>query len=145
MNPIIHPSDTPPNGDFARYVERLTGANAVPGKREDLFQSRHDAPASESFAECSGTPSVQARPQPLTGVNFLQHAKWVVVAWIATQALAKLLPGAGFLFIPVLLGYAAWVIFKLNLNSSADLKKRWCELAKKAVEEAKKAQHSHKK
>lgn len=131
------PSNTPPNGDFAHYIERLTGANAGQDKREDFYQSGDDAPA--------GTPSAHGVPKPVTGMNFLKHAKWVAVAWIATQVLAKLVPGAGFFFIPLLIAYAVWVVFKLNLNSSGDLRKRLRELALKAIEDAKKSQHSPKK
>lgn len=139
------PSNTPPNGDFARYIERLTGANAGQDKREDFFQSGDDAQAGEPFVQGSGTPSAHGVPKPVAGMNFLKHAKWVAVAWIATQVLAKLVPGAGFFFIPLLIAYAVWVVFKLNLNSSGDLRKHLRELALNAIEDVKKSQHSPKK
>lgn len=149
---MIHPSDTPPDGDFASYVERLTGANAAAGAREDLLKHQAPKDASSSspsqppsrFSAGSGTPSVK-EAAPLAGISILTHIKWVVGLWIATQALARLVPGAGFLFLPALLGYAAWVIFKVNRNSSGALVQRLRELAREAAEEAQKNQQSRKK
>jgi hypothetical protein len=146
-----HPSDTPPDGDFASYVERLTGANAAAGAREDLLKPRAGASADPSdashsrFSASSGTPSVKAALAPLAKTSFLTHVKWVVALWIATQALSSVVPGAGFLFLPALLVYGAWVIFQLNRNSSGALVQRLRELARQAAEEAQKNQQPKQK
>lgn len=147
---MIHPSDTPPDGDFASYVERLTGANAAASVREDLLrpQSPKSAAAQSSssrFSASSGTPSVKLGVAPLAGMSLLTHIKWVVGLWIVTQALASYVPGTGFLFFPALLAYAAWVIFKVNRNSSGALVRRLRELAQQAAEEAKKNQQTRQK
>jgi hypothetical protein len=148
---MIHPSDTPPDGDFASYVERLTGDNASAGAREDLLKhqaSKDVSPLSQSpsrFSASSGTPAVKATAAPLAGMSILTHIKWVVGLWIGTQALAAFVPGAGFLFLPALLAYAAWVIFTVNRDSSGALMQRLRELARQAAEEAQKNQQSRKK
>ena len=140
-----HPSDTPPDGDFASYVERLTGANAAAGAREDLLKPQQGVSANPRFSASSGTPSVKEALAPLAGVSFLTHVKWVVALWIATQALSRVVPGAGFLFLPALLAYGAWVVFKANRNSSGALVQRLRELARQAAEEAQKNQQPRKK
>jgi hypothetical protein len=55
------------------------------------------------------------------------------------------MPGAGFLFLPALLVYGAWVFFKINRNSSGALVQRLRELARQAAEEAQKNQQPRKK
>ena len=67
---MIHPSDTPTDGDFARYVEHLTCNNAVAGAREDLLKPK---PTTTPFAASSGTPSVKAVLEPLAGMSFLMQ------------------------------------------------------------------------
>jgi len=136
---MTQPSDTPPDGDFVAYIERLTGANAADGPREDLLKPRASAPAGTPFAASTGMPSVKTLPDAVASLSFLGHLKWLVVAWFATQALARWVPGAGFLFIPGLLAYVGWVIFKINRHSSGALLNRARALALQAVEEAKKS------
>lgn len=78
-------SDTPPDGDFASYVERLTASNAALGARENMFQPKADHQASAPPVE-SPAPVALA---PFAGITFFTHLKWVVAAWIGTQLLAK--------------------------------------------------------
>ena len=59
--------------------------------------------------------------------------------------LASFVPGTGFLFIPVLALYAAWVIFTLKRKPPGVFLKELRELATRAAEEAKKAQSSQQK
>lgn len=138
---MMHASDTPPDGDFARYVERLTGSTAVPAAREDLFMPKDAGPGSTSFAASSGQPSARAA---LDGMSFWTHVKWAVALWIATQALAKLVPVASQLFIPALMVYAVWVIFRVSraavsarIPNANPLVERLSELARRAAEKAK--------
>lgn len=143
------PSNTPPDGDFASYVERLTNANAAAGAREDLLKPQEKtalrAPSPASIATPAAKPAPAAASGAAAGAAFFTHVKWVVVLWIATQALSSVLPGAGFLFIPALFAYGAWAIFQANRQSSGALVQRLRELARQAAEEAQKNQPPKKK
>lgn len=136
------PSNTPPDGDFVAYVERLTHANAHASAeaREDRLKPQEKAaPRAPSPANIAA-PS--AKPVPIAA--FATHVKWVVILWIATQVLSEVVPGTGFLFLPALLVYGAWAVFQANRRSSGALLQRLRELAQQAAEEAQKAQKAQK-
>jgi hypothetical protein len=152
---MMHASNTPPDGDFVRYVERLTGCTAVAAVREDLFVPKDAGPGSTSFAADSGQASARAMQtlqEPLHGLSFWTHVKWVVALWIATLALAKLVPAASQLFIPALMVYAVWVIFRVSRHAAisggkpvanplaAPLVERLSEMAQRAAKKAKTTQ-----
>ena len=146
------PSNTPPDGDFVRYVERLTNAGAhanaqaPAGLREDSRLKPQEktslrAPSSPGAT----TPSAKPASSVAAGAAFLTHVKWVVILWVATQALSAVVPGAGFLFLPALLIYGVWAIVQANRQSSGELFQRLREMAQQAAEEAQKNQPPKKK
>lgn len=140
------PSNTPPDGDFVAYVERLTHANApAPAEaREDRLKPQDKtAPRTPSPANIA-TPSDKPAPVAATVAAFATHVKWVVILWIATQVLSEVVPGTGFLFLPALLVYGAWAVFQANRRSSGALLQRLREMARQAAEEAQKAQKAQK-
>ena len=133
------PSNTPPDGDFVAYVERLTHANAhasAEAREDRLKPGEKTAPRAPSPASIATPPAKPAAPV----AAFVSHVKWVVILWIATQVLSEVVPGAGFLFLPALLVYGAWAVFQANRRSSGALLQRLRELAQQAAEEAQKAQ-----
>ena len=151
---MIRQSDTPPDGDFAAYIERLAARNAVAGKHEckgalEPLHADRSAPSSLPAAapvlRPIGTPAVAAASQLIAGVPWLTHLKRLVVAWVATQLLAMVVPWAGFLFVPVFLAYAGWLIFNLDRESSGAMINRVRALLAHASDEAGKAQVSHQK
>ena len=77
-------SNTPPDGDFARCIERLMDARAAAGAREDLLKPGADNAADTSFTVDSGMMRVKPDPEVFTGKALLEHIKWVVVAWLVT-------------------------------------------------------------
>ena len=126
---MMQPSNTPPDGDFVRYVDRLTAAQAV---------ARNAAPAAGAPAAMSGLSSVKAGLQPAVHIPFLRHLTWAVGLWVATQLLARFVPGAGFLLIPLLAVYAAWVIYRLKSQPPVTFLKDLAARARRAAEETRK-------
>ena len=148
----MRPSDTPPDGDFAAYIERLTARNAAAVARDhkDGLEPLHadrSAPSSLPAPVLNpiGTRAAAAASQLIAGVPLLTHLKRLVVAWVVTQLLAMVVPWAGFLFVPVLLVYVGWLIFNLNRESSGALINRVRALLAHAPDEAGKAQVFHQK
>ncbi|CAN5219283.1 hypothetical protein BH10PSE16_BH10PSE16_43630 [soil metagenome] len=138
---MMQPSNTPPDGDFAAYVERLTAGKAAPGaQKNQLAPTKEGGPADASFAASSAQPAAKAGLETLTQIPFLRHVKWVVALWIATQALARFVPGTGFLFIPVLVLYTAWVVFSVRRKPPGAFLQELRGLARRAAEEVRKAQ-----
>jgi hypothetical protein len=133
------PSDTPPDGDFVRYVEKLAAASeaAVFAKQAttDVQARRGPVPAAARPARREVAQSTaSARP---AGPSLWTVGKWVLMAWVGLQLLSVLLPRAGMFSVPFLLAFAAWAIYRFKKSPPALLTGRLRELAEQAAKEFK--------
>ncbi|MBG6071212.1 MULTISPECIES: hypothetical protein [unclassified Polaromonas] len=125
----MQPSNTPPDGDFVRYIDRLTAAQAVARSR----------PVAGAPVAVPGLPPVVQGLKSGTRIPFMRHVRWAFVLWVATQILGRFVPGAGFLFIPMLAAYAAWLIYRLRSQPPGTFVNKMAALARRAAEDARKA------
>lgn len=116
---MIPASDTPKDGDFVRYIEQLARA------RQQQAASKLDPTAQVAIPKAS-QPSVKATRDPVSTLpaaptagdfsvsSLVKPLRWLVLLWVVTQVLSQWLPGAGLLFVPVLLAGAAWWFFRFK-------------------------------
>ena len=122
------PSNTPPDGDFVRYIEQLTGSS--PSVTQEDMRNTTTVRQPGAFPVNAST-SAKAALVPFAGIAFLQHLRWLIAVAVALQVLTRFVPHAGWFIIPVLMGYAGWLIFRINQNLGGTLVNRFRELADK--------------
>lgn len=126
----MQPSNTPPDGDFVRYLEKLTAAQGV-ARTPPAVAAPKAMPRSPSAAAAGLTSGA--------GISFARHAKWAIGLYVATQILGNFVPGAGFLFVPVLAAYVVWLVYRFRSQPPGAFVNKMTALARRAAEESRKA------
>ena len=120
-------SNTPPDGDFVRYLERLTTGDlsvvAVPQVMGEGSAQRRQPQVVHQKADVEGHEPLHAQPtqpvQPAPDSGAAQvamerlavHLKSAAVILVVTQILGVLIPGMGYLLLPALAAYV-WYVSK---------------------------------
>jgi len=118
------PSDTPPGGDFARYIEQLNAIAAAAALTREASppslngRFRAAGVADEARAapgKGAERPAMKAAAsQPLSGASLWTIARWMVISWVGLQLASRWVPQLSWLVGPVGLVFLIWLVYRLQ-------------------------------